>query len=86
MGTNEEVIQIYYVVEGKSVNELVRLTNNKTEDGWICLGGMCHAPNNICEADSQNYPYCQSMYRMEKPKKGAPKRYDAFPQGKNKRK
>jgi hypothetical protein len=65
----EGVVQIYTVVEAKSVNELVKLTNFKTKQGWNCIGGMCHTPTNICEADSQPYPYCQSMYRMEKSKK-----------------
>lgn len=72
-----EVMQVYSVVEAKSVNELVRLTNLKTKQGWNCLGGMCHTPHNICEADSQNYSYCQSIFRME-PKKGA-KEFPAFP-------
>jgi hypothetical protein len=77
-----ELIQIYSVVEAKSVNELVRLTNLKTKNGWNIQGGMCYAPNNFCEADSQSYPFCQSIYRMEKPKKEAPvKQFVAFPYG-----
>jgi len=75
-----EPIQIYTVVEAKTINELVKLTNIKTKLGWICLGGMCHTPNNYCEADSSCYPYCQSMYRMEKPKGVQPtKDFVAFP-------
>jgi hypothetical protein len=64
-----EAVPIYAVVEAKTINDLVKLTNMKTKDGWNFLGGMCHVPNNFCESDSQNYPYCQSMYRLEKPKK-----------------
>ena len=80
VGADEEVIQIYTIVEAKSVNELVKLTNLKTKAGWNCIGGMCHTPNNFCESDSQSYPYCQSMYRMEKPKQEKPvKRFVAFP-------
>ena len=76
----EDLVQIYSVVEAKSVNELVRLTNLKTKQGWNCLGGMCYAPLNICEADSQSYQFCQSIYRMEKPKAGKePGKFVAFP-------
>jgi len=77
---SEEIIPIYSIVEAKSINELVKLTNLKTKTGWNLLGGMCHTPNNLCEADSQFYPYCQTIYRMEKPKKGMPvKEFVAFP-------
>lgn len=77
---SEEIIPIYSIVEAKSINELVKLTNLKTKMGWNLLGGMCHTPNNLCEADSQVYPYCQTIYRMEKPKKGMPvKEFVAFP-------
>lgn len=80
MGNEDEVIQIYTIVEAKSINELVKLTNLKTKAGWICIGGMCYTPNNVCEADQHTYPYCQSMYRMEKPKKQMPaKKFEAFP-------
>lgn len=64
-----ELVPIYTVVEARSINDLVKLTNMKTKDGWNFLGGMCHCPNNFCESDSKTYPYCQSMYRQEKPKK-----------------
>jgi hypothetical protein len=73
-------VQIYTVVEAKSVNDLVRLTNMKTKQGWFCLGGICNTPANYCESDTSPYPYCQSMYRMEKPKKErAVKEFVAFP-------
>jgi len=73
-------IQVYTVVEAKTVNELVKLTNLKTKNGWNCLGGMCYAPNNFCESDSQTYAFCQSMFRMEKPKNEKPvKKFVAFP-------
>lgn len=77
---SEEIIQIYTIVEAKSVNDLVKLVNIKTKQSWICLGGMCYTPNNVCESDQNNYPYCQTMYRMEKPKKQVPvKTFEAFP-------
>lgn len=67
----EEAIQVYSIVEAKTVNELVRLVNLKTKNGWNCIGGMCYTPLNICEADAQSYLYCQAIFRMEKlkPKK-----------------
>ena len=74
------IVQIYTVVEAKNVNELVKLVNIKTKAGWICLGGMAYVPNNFCDADSQNYPFCQTMYRMEKPRSATPeKNFEAFP-------
>jgi hypothetical protein len=77
---NENIIQIYTIVEAKTINELVRLTNMKTKNGWNLIGGICHTPNNFCETDSQVYPYCQSMYRFEKPKKDMQvKKFVAFP-------
>lgn len=80
MGSDEEIIQIYTIVEAKSVNDLVKLVNIKTKQSWICLGGMCYTPNNVCESDQNTYPYCQTMYRMEKPKKQMPvKTFEAFP-------
>lgn len=76
-----EQIQIYTIIEAKTVNELVKLVNIKTKQGWLCIGGMGYAPNNFCEADSQSYPFCQSMYRMEKPKKQLTetKKFEPFP-------
>lgn len=82
-----EVVLIYTIVEAKSINELVKLTNIKTKAGWLTQGGMCYCPNNLCEADSQYYPYCQSIYRMETPKKNGPKKeFVAFPYESNKNK
>ena len=76
-----EQIQIYTIIEAKNVNELVKLVNIKTKQGWLCIGGMNYAQNNFCEADSQSYPFCQTMYRMEKPKKQLTetKKFEAFP-------
>jgi hypothetical protein len=79
-GNKEDIIQIYTIVEAKTINELVRLTNIKTKNGWNLIGGICYTPNNFDELDSQNYCYCQSMYRFEKPKRDAPvKKFVAFP-------
>ena len=75
-----EVVLIYTIVEAKSINDLVKLVNIKTKAGWLTQGGMCYCQNNLCEADSAYYPYCQSIYRMETPKQSGPKKeFVAFP-------
>ncbi len=63
-------IQNYIIVEAKSASELVKLTNLKTKLGWKCLGGMCHLGN----SSNVYFPFCQSMYRMEKPSTEKPVR------------
>lgn len=70
------LIYIYTIVEAQSVVDLVRLTNLKTKKGWKCLGGMC-----FISLHGTEYPFCQSMYRMDKAeeKKVDKKRFTAFP-------
>lgn len=69
------LIYIYTIVEAQSVVDLVRLTNLKTKKGWKCLGGMC-----FISLSGTEYPFCQSMYRMDKvEEKKIEKRFTAFP-------
>jgi len=69
------LIYIYRIVEAQSVLDLVRLTNLKTKKGWKCLGGMC-----FISLPNTEYPFCQSMYRMDKVEdKKVEKKFTAFP-------
>ena len=69
------LIYIYTIVEAQSVVDLVRLTNLKTKKGWKCLGGMC-----FISLPATEYPFCQSMYRMDKVEdKKVEKKFTAFP-------
>lgn len=69
------LIYIYTIVEAQSVVELVKLTNLKTKKGWKCLGGMC-----FISLHGTEYPFCQSMYRMDKvEEKKVEKKFTAFP-------
>ena len=70
-----KLIYIYTIVEAQSVLDLVRLTNLKTKKGWKCLGGMC-----FISLSGTEYPFCQSMYRMDKvEEKKVEKKFTAFP-------
>ncbi len=55
-------------MEGKTVEELVRLVNLKTKNGWKLIGGVVYAPTNFCPMDSTYYPFCQSVFKLEKKK------------------
>lgn len=56
-----KTIQIYEVVQAKTVNDLVRLVNLKTKFGWIATGGVAHVPNNYSDTDSEYYPFFQAV-------------------------
>lgn len=59
-----KVIQRYEIVEAKTVNDLVRLVNLKTKAGWFVEGGVTYAPTNICLANGEIYPFCQSITKI----------------------
>lgn len=64
----DDVVQRYEIVEGKTVQELVRLVNLKTKNGWTIAGGMVYAPTNFAPLDSEYYPFCQSVFKIERKK------------------
>ncbi len=61
-------IQRFEVVQAKNLNDLISLTNLKTKNGWILLGGMVYIPTNFCPLEGVYYPFCQTIYRFEKKK------------------
>lgn len=61
----DDVVQRYEIVEGKTVQELVKLVNIKTKNGWAISGGMVYVPTNFCPIDSDYYPFCQTIYKVE---------------------
>jgi hypothetical protein len=63
------MIQRYEIVEASSIQDLVRLVNLKTKNGWLSLGGMAYAPTNFCVLTGEVYPFCQTVTRFEKGKK-----------------
>ncbi len=65
----DDLVQRYEIVEGKTVQELVKLVNLKTKNGWTVIGGVVYAPTNFCPMDSQYYPFCQSVFKVERKKR-----------------
>jgi hypothetical protein len=63
------MIQRYEVVEASSIEDLVRLVNLKTKNGWLSLGGMVYTPTNFFVLTGEVYPFCQTVTRFEKGKK-----------------
>ncbi len=55
-----KLYQRYDIVRAKTIDELVRLVNIKTKQGWECLGG--HSQGNVLEKD---YPFSQAIVRLE---------------------
>jgi len=64
----DNLVQRYEVVEGKTVQELVRLVNLKTKNGWSISGGMVYTPINFDPLNSEYYPFCQTIFKVERKK------------------
>lgn len=58
-----KTVQRYEIVQGKTINDLVRLVNLKTKFGWTACGGIVHTPGNFSDLDSSTYFYCQGMIK-----------------------
>lgn len=56
--TKSKLYQRYDIIQARSAEELVRLVNIKTKQGWECQGGV--SQGNVLEKD---YPFCQAIVR-----------------------
>lgn len=57
----------YDIVEAKSINELVKLVNLKTKNGWVACGSVTYIlepPNYHIGRIITMYPFCQAITKQ----------------------